>query len=1112
MYANWTLDTYTISYELNGGSVSPSDANPTTYTYETATFTLVNPTKTGHTFSGWTGSNGDSPSTSVSVANHSTGNKTFTANWTANTYSVTFAANSGTLTMQAGKSNPFTATYDTVYHISDYVSSITRTGYTFNGWRVTSGLNTSTGKYGTSNNPSTALTSSTNMENTNYFKNLNPTASAAVTLTAQWTANTYSVTFAANSGTLTMQAGKSNPFTATYDTVYRISDYVSSITRTGYTFNGWRVTSGLNESTGKYGTANNPSTALTSSTNMANTIYLKNLNPTNNAAVTLTAQWIAKTFTVAYDSNKPSGASASVGGTAVTSSTATYDSAYTAKANTWTITGWSFTGWNTAANGTGTSISAGSVSASTVNTWFGDVGEGGTKTLYAQWKADRYAITLNPSGGSIAITYSDSTSVAATTTSQTVYAQYDSTTLYKASTGSVTVSTITTTKTGYTHNGYYVSETKKINASTAATLTAAYQSTSTATFTASWTPKQIRYQVQYYWQDLASGDTTVTKDFAHTSETFTTLTFKYKAAVSTYTLHETIVAKNGNYLTGAVGSTVNADIKTYTGFTHITKENDTLESQVIGATDRTDIVYTLKVYYNRTNYTMTLGAKVLKYGEVCTGTNGNPGIVVPYNSEYTLSGVATTGYTFNGWYPEGASTGSLTNSDRVGTMTANTSYTAQLTAANYTVWFYRYVRYGSGTASAPNTSTLNLDSSGTNKATFGSPFSSAAGGTIAYSSSESDYASSSITASGNNYTISVARTGSVTVTATAATGYTFVGWWESSAFSGTATSTNASITVSNVKSAVNRYALFTANTYNLTINYNNGGFLYDGSVVTGQTTTVNGLISGVYYTLDDLWGMSTSPAYAPGTIEPYKEYYMPEGLKVNQGASSSDVSAASNPTFTHLASTGTTITRYVHWTQPNVWADVKNGDSIVANSVVGRYYTSLETAITSMTNNAESITECLLNISNSASGNDICITNSHEIPASLQLGIKGGTNNITRSGGGVKFTVYGTFGFIDAHIQISHAGTFVSVANGGVFMLGNNDGTTTVTGNNISGTSNNYYIEGAGGSAIWILGDVDYHVVISGLTGCLGVVRALGTIWVYSVTFSNNGGDDINIG
>lgn len=77
--AIWTLNTYLINYTLNGGIAT----NPLTYQYTTGTFTLNNTTREGYTFVGWTGSNGETAQTNVSISTGSTGNKTYTANWKA---------------------------------------------------------------------------------------------------------------------------------------------------------------------------------------------------------------------------------------------------------------------------------------------------------------------------------------------------------------------------------------------------------------------------------------------------------------------------------------------------------------------------------------------------------------------------------------------------------------------------------------------------------------------------------------------------------------------------------------------------------------------------------------------------------------------------------------------------------------------------------------------------------------------------------------------------------------------------------------------------------------------------------------------------------------------
>ena len=71
--------TYTITYNLDGGEVST--ANPTTYTVETETFTLNNPTKDGATFAGWTAFTGGVKVEQMTIKKGSTGNRTYTANW-----------------------------------------------------------------------------------------------------------------------------------------------------------------------------------------------------------------------------------------------------------------------------------------------------------------------------------------------------------------------------------------------------------------------------------------------------------------------------------------------------------------------------------------------------------------------------------------------------------------------------------------------------------------------------------------------------------------------------------------------------------------------------------------------------------------------------------------------------------------------------------------------------------------------------------------------------------------------------------------------------------------------------------------------------------------------
>jgi len=71
---------FAISYELDGG-VNHAE-NPDMY-YEDEEVTLKAPSKEGYTFTGWTGSNGDTPQEVVTIAQYSTGDKNYVANWEA---------------------------------------------------------------------------------------------------------------------------------------------------------------------------------------------------------------------------------------------------------------------------------------------------------------------------------------------------------------------------------------------------------------------------------------------------------------------------------------------------------------------------------------------------------------------------------------------------------------------------------------------------------------------------------------------------------------------------------------------------------------------------------------------------------------------------------------------------------------------------------------------------------------------------------------------------------------------------------------------------------------------------------------------------------------------
>lgn len=124
LVAKWNVNSYSISYEMNEGTNDPN--NPSSYTYGSGDVVLSEPSKTGYEFLGWTSTSIVVPSKEVTISNNSLGDVAFTANWRANTYTVSLDVNGG----EVLQNDSLTITYDSSYELP----VPERNGYTFLGW------------------------------------------------------------------------------------------------------------------------------------------------------------------------------------------------------------------------------------------------------------------------------------------------------------------------------------------------------------------------------------------------------------------------------------------------------------------------------------------------------------------------------------------------------------------------------------------------------------------------------------------------------------------------------------------------------------------------------------------------------------------------------------------------------------------------------------------------------------------------------------------------------------------------------------------------------------------------------------------------------------------
>ncbi|MBO4726249.1 MAG: InlB B-repeat-containing protein, partial [Clostridia bacterium] len=109
---------------------------PTTHTYDKPT-TLDNPTKTGYNFEGWyeTSACTDQAITEIGATEHTDGNITLYAKWTAQTYTITYK-DQGDVDFTGEHASEYPQNH--TYNNATRLDNPTKTGYNFKGWYETS--------------------------------------------------------------------------------------------------------------------------------------------------------------------------------------------------------------------------------------------------------------------------------------------------------------------------------------------------------------------------------------------------------------------------------------------------------------------------------------------------------------------------------------------------------------------------------------------------------------------------------------------------------------------------------------------------------------------------------------------------------------------------------------------------------------------------------------------------------------------------------------------------------------------------------------------------------------------------------------------------------------
>ena len=619
LYAKWTPVVYEIEYVLNGGT--NSENNVVEYTVEDK-IELYAPSKVGYTFIGWFTDAEFTSSVVTELKVGTSGKITLYAHYSINQYTISFESNGGTSV------SAITQNYATSVTAPEAPS---KNGYTFAGWYSNASL---TSKY-------------------TFFT----MPAEDITLYAKWDLANYNIAYNLNGGT--NNAG--NP--ATY-TITSAKITLKAPTKTGYSFAGWY-------------------------TDAECTDVITEIASGSYGVVELFAKWTATEYTITYVTAD--------GATHSNILTYTIETDLTTLADA-TLKGHAFGGWYTDDS-----------YATAVTTVAG--GEIGHKTVYAKFTANTYNVWLDGNEEASCVVSFNLNGAEGTIASQTV-----------TPTATLKYPTVPT-RDGYVFAGWYNNEnctgslydfTAVVTSDT--TLYAKWVKVENATAIAINGSSNVtlngKYEQMLMFVPLVSGNITITASGSYDTfgvlynsemmalaqdddnasdgsnflivynvtagETYYIGTRAFSSTTTgtaTVSIAGSTTVLDGGYAVTASKTTATygqsftvsvPDVRDGYKFLGYADENGVMYTDATGASVKVwdkDSEATLYSVWERTVYTVTF---------VTNGGSSIESINLAYGERLDIGKYVTTrsGYSFNGWYLDGAEYNATTMPDHDITLTA----------------------------------------------------------------------------------------------------------------------------------------------------------------------------------------------------------------------------------------------------------------------------------------------------------------------------------------------------------------------------------------------------------------------------------------------------------